>query len=204
MSRDEAPAMVDAVYPLAGRSLARDHRLALALAVEAAAPWLRSLPAAGIHPVRLTQGADEVAPLSARARLLVRVPRGHDADLQGLCGAELDAGGHRLRLGPPHLRELVPHPTLYAYFVVADSDDEGVFLSRVDAQLDAMGVACERVCGRRQRIRGEGGAMVGFSLMLHGLSASDSRRVLEGGLGAARRLGCGVFVAHRSAAAVGS
>lgn len=196
--------MVDAVYPLEGRSLARDHRLALARAIEAAAPWLRSMPAAGIHPVRLAQGSGDVALLSGRTRLLVRVPRGHDEDLQGLCGADLDVGGHRLRLGLPHLRELVPHPTLYAYFVAADGADEEAFLARVEADLDAMGVACERVCGRRQRIHGEDGVMVGFSLMLHGLSASDSRRVLDTGLGSARRLGCGVFVAHRSAAAVGS
>ncbi len=38
--------------------------------------------------------------------------------------------------------------------------------------------------------------------MLDGLSAGDSLRVQQHGLGAHRRLGCGVFVPHRSAAAV--
>jgi hypothetical protein len=40
--------------------------------------------------------------------------------------------------------------------------------------------------------------------MLDGLTVEDSLRVLESGLGAHRRLGCGVFVAHRSAVAVGA
>lgn len=196
--------MVDAVYPLEGRRLARDHRLTLARALEAAAPWLRSVPGAGIHPLRLVHGADEVALLSARTRLVLRVPRGHDADLQRLAGIEIDVGDHRLRLGQPHLRELLPHSTLYAYFVAADGDDEAAFLDRVADELAALGATCERVCGRRQHIRGEDRALVGFSLMLHGLAASDSLHVLEAGIGAHRRLGCGVFVAHRSAAAVGT
>jgi hypothetical protein len=39
--------------------------------------------------------------------------------------------------------------------------------------------------------------------MLHGLRARDSLRVLEQGLGEHRLMGCGVFVPHKSAAAVG-
>jgi hypothetical protein len=40
--------------------------------------------------------------------------------------------------------------------------------------------------------------------MLDGLSRSAALRVLEAGLGRHRRLGCGLFVPHRSAAAVGT
>jgi hypothetical protein len=45
---------------------------------------------------------------------------------------------------------------------------------------------------------------MGFSLMLDALSPDHSLRMLEAGLGRHRRLGCGLFVPHRSAAAVGT
>jgi len=54
----------------------------------------------------------------------------------------------------------------------------------------------------RQRL--EPGGLRGYSLMLDGLSAADSLRLQETGIGRHRRLGCGVFVPHKSAAAVGS
>jgi hypothetical protein len=38
--------------------------------------------------------------------------------------------------------------------------------------------------------------------MLDALSVDDARRVLDHGLGTHRSLGCGLFVPHRSAAAV--
>jgi hypothetical protein len=48
----------------------------------------------------------------------------------------------------------------------------------------------------------DGVPVTGYSLMLDGLSPADSLRVLEAGLGRHRRLGCGLFVPHKSAAAV--
>jgi CRISPR-associated protein Cas6 len=207
---DDVPqaSMIDAVFPLEGRSLPRDHRLALADALEAAAPMLRGLPGAGLHPVNVVHGGGEPALLSQRARLVLRVPREQAQALHALEGRELDIAGHRVRLGALHLRDLLPHNTLYAHFVAADAvgdeADEADFLDAVNAELDALGASCRRICGRRQRIRGDGGWLVGFSLMLHGLAAGDSLRVLEAGVGPHRRLGAGLFVPHRSAAAVGT
>ena len=40
--------------------------------------------------------------------------------------------------------------------------------------------------------------------MLHGLSAADSLTVQRAGIGPHRALGCGLFVPHKSAAAVGA
>jgi hypothetical protein len=45
-------------------------------------------------------------------------------------------------------------------------------------------------------------ACSGFSLMIDGLSPEHSLRLQMHGLGPLRSLGCGVFVAHRSAAAL--
>lgn len=199
-----AATMVDVLFPLAGRSLPRDHRLALADALQAAAPWLQALPQAGLHRINVVHGLADPALLSQRARLGLRVPRSHAQALGELAGRELDVAGHRVRLGQPQVRELLPHGTLYAHLVVETSDDEATFVTVLDAELDALGAACARVCGRRQQILGDGETLVGFSVMLHGLAAAASLRVLEAGVGRYRRLGCGLFVPHKSAAAVGA
>jgi hypothetical protein len=86
--------------------------------------------------------------------------------------------------------------------------EEADFLAAVQAELAALGVPGQPICGKRHQIRGAADAsappLAGYSLMLHGLAPAPARRLLEAGLGTHRHLGCGIFVAHRSAAAVGS
>lgn len=196
------PAMLDAVFALTGRTVPREPRRLLADALQAWLPWLATAPGAGVHRLKVVADEGEAALLSQRARLVLRAPRTRLPELLALAGCELDLAGHRVRLGPPGARELLPYRTLYAEFVAAADDDEAAFLRAVDGELGAMGVKGERICGRRHVLRDGASWMPGFSLMLDGLSPTDSLRVLEAGLGAHRRLGCGLFVPHRSAAAV--
>jgi CRISPR-associated protein Cas6 len=198
-----AAARVDMAFPLQGHALPRDHRLALAQAVSAVLPWLADDPQAAVHPVKLVHGSGEPALLSSRSRLMLRVARERAAELHALAGRTLHVAGHDLMLGEPQLRELLPHTTLYAHFVDAGEADEAAFLDAVGAELQQLDVSCHRVCGREQEWRGPQRPLHGFSLMLHGLRAAAALRVLEQGLGAHRLLGCGVFVPHKSAAAVG-
>ena len=81
-------------------------------------------------------------------------------------------------------------------------DDEVLFQSAVERELQALHVNGRAICGRRHVVTFNAADLTGFSLMLDGLSPSDSMHVLEAGLGRHRRLGCGVFVPHRSAAAL--
>ena len=194
---------VDVAFPLQGHDLPRDHRLVLAWAVAELLPWVTEDPQAAVHPVKLVHGSDEPALLSARSRLVLRVARRRADALSVLAGRTLSVGGSELVLGEPQLRELLPHTTLYAHFVDAGDADEAGFLDAVGAELQQMEVHCHRVCGRKQAWSGPGQPLHGFSLMLHGLRAPASLRVLEQGLGAHRLMGCGVFVPHKSAAAVG-
>jgi CRISPR-associated protein Cas6 len=205
MSAEEPDAgarTVDLAFALAGDDLPRDHRLALADALEGALPWLAGLPGTGIHRLNVSAGGGPQVMLSGRTRLTLRLPRERAAAGALLAGSELEVDRRRLRIGAPHQRELLPHGTLYAYLVAADDEDEIAFLRAVDDELQALGVSCRTICGRRQVV--EAGALQGFSLMLDGLKPAHSLRVLEAGLGAHRRLGCGLFVPHRSAAAVGT
>jgi CRISPR-associated protein Cas6 len=196
-------AVVDLAFPLRGSALPRDHRLLLARALAAVVPWLADDPRSAVHPVKVVHGSGEAALLPARARLLLRVCRERAAELHGLAGERLQLEGSEVELGAPHVRELLPHATLYAHFVDAGDADEAAFLEAIGAELQRLDAGCHRVCGREQRLRGPQHALRGFSLMLHGLRAQASLRVLEQGLGGHRWMGCGVFVPHKSAAAVG-
>lgn len=202
----DAPAdtVVDVAFALEGASLPRDHALPLAQALGALLPWLPMEPLAGIHPVKVVPGYGVRGLLSQRARLLLRLPEARLADLARLAGCALSVGGCELRLGEPRPRELLPHSTLYAHFVAAASDDEPLFMEGVASALRALRVDGHRVCGRRQQRRVSAGEITGFSLMLHGLSAADSLCLQREGIGPHRLLGCGIFVPHRSAAAVGA
>lgn len=201
----EAPVatMVDLIFPLHGHALPRDHRWLLAQVLAEALPALADDPQAAVHPVRLVHGSGEPALLSARARLTLRVSREGVTGAQALAGRTLTVGGCEIRLGPPQRRELLPHATLYAHFVDAGEADEAGFLSAVGDELERLQVRCHRVCGREQQLRGPSRTLHGYSLMLHGLREAGALRVLEQGLGAHRWMGCGVFVPHKSAAAVG-
>ncbi len=200
---DVLAASVDLAFPLQGRALPRDHRWALAQALAEALPALADDPLAALHPVKLVHGSGEPALLSARSRLVLRVSREDAGAAAELAGRTLDVAGCEIRLGEPSQRELLPHTTLYAHFVDAGEADEAGFLAAMGEELARLEVRCQRVCGREQVLRGPQRTLHGYSLMLHGLRAAGALRILEQGLGAHRLMGCGVFVPHKSAAAVG-
>lgn len=200
---DAVAPLVDLQFPLQGRALPRDHRWALAQALSEALPALADDPLAALHPVRLVHGSGEPALLSARSRLVLRISRELVDAARALAGRTLDAAGCEIRLGAPQLRELLPHTTLYAHFVDAGEADEAGFIAAMGEELERMQVRCQRICGREQQLRGPQRTLHGYSLMLHGLREAAALRVLEQGLGGHRLMGCGVFVPHKSAAAVG-
>lgn len=199
----QAASMVDVVYPVSGARLPGEHRQALAAALERALPGLTAWPGLGVHRINAVAGSGGSVLLSQRARLALRVPRERVHALAVLDGARLQLGDCALCLGRGQVRELVPHGTLYAHLVASDGDDELAFLSGIERTLEARGIRGRPICGRRHSVAVDGdGRLTAFSLMLDGLSAADSMRLLEAGLGGHRALGCGVFVPHRSAAAV--
>ena len=195
--------LVDLAFPVQGPTVPADHRARLAGSLAERLPWLGVLPGTGMHRLNLAHGGGGL--LSGRTRMTLRVPEDRaEATAQQLAGTALNLGDVTLHLGPPTVRTLLPHRTLYAHFVDAEGDDEPAFLARMDRELQALGVACNTVCGREQALPVPGGQLVGYSLLLDGLVPETALRVLEAGLGSHRALGCGLFVPHKSAAAVGT
>lgn len=207
MSDTPAVAMIDLAFALEGGSLPGDHRRALAAALDERLPWLAATPGAGMHRLHISGGGEGRALLSRRTRLILRVPPTREADARRLEGSVLDLGADRLRLGTAQRRELLPWGTLYAHLVAVDDAAPGTargeldFLQAVDAALRLLGVQGRAICGRRQAV--EADTIQGYSLMVDGLSSDGSLRLQQSGIGAHRRLGCGLFIPHKSAAAVG-
>jgi CRISPR-associated protein Cas6 len=197
-------AMVDLAFPLRGDAMIADYAWRLWLAVSARLPWLDGEPGAGIHPLAGVSGGGEVLYMSRRARLVLRLPRERVAAAQSLAGVRLDLGDDCVVTvdGFGTERALWPAPVLYAPFVYVDCEDEGEFLQECRRRMPAAG---ERmICGKARSAARDGGTLRGFSLMLHDLDAQASIDLQCSGLGEERRLGCGIFVPHKSVAAVGS
>jgi len=193
---------LDCAYAITGTSVDRDYPVGLYEALRALAPWLEDEPLAGVHPLRgLTPAAGSLL-IGGRTRLVLRVPQPRSAACERLQGQALDLP-EPLRIGRASSRELLAHPVLHAKMVVTGADDEGDFVadaSRVIAELD---LGCELIVGRRGELRIGEQQVTGYSLMLHGLSAEDSLKAQAHGVGLHRKLGCGLFVPHKSVAAVG-
>ena len=200
----ESGRAVDLLYAIDGTALPSDYRFDLMGEVSRCLPWLEEKTGAGIHPIRAARNDDGQLLLPRRAKLVVRLPRERLAAAAALTGQELDVGGWTLRVGAAVVRSLVPHGTLYAHFVTAGTDDEEVFLADIGARLRELGTPCKLVCGKRHAFAAGARQVAGFSLMLHDLSQAHSLVLQQAGLGEDRLLGCGIFVPHRSAAAVGA
>jgi len=61
-----------------------------------------------------------------------------------------------------------------------------------------MHIDCRFICGRRQSIMTAAGVVPGYSLMLHGMGIEHAIKIQETGLGGHRKIGCGIFIPHKS------
>lgn len=196
--------MVDVVFSLASGTLEDDHASALSAAVRQALPWFDDEPEAGILPLAgLAHGAG-VRFVGRRSRLILRLPMRRSASADFLAGTRLDLDGASLELGKCACRPLLPaRGVVYSHFVSVGTDDEIEFLALCETLLEARGFKPQLITGKARELRTASGPVRGFSLMLHGLSGSESLAMQEAGLGAHRALGCGIFVPHKSVVAVG-
>lgn len=202
---EEASAnMVDVVFELDAGTLATDHAEALCAALRAALPWLDEEPRAGILPLSGLGRGDGGHFVGRRSRLTLRVPSHRGTSADSLSGRRLDVAGQALGIGRASRRPLLPvTEVVYSHFVSYETADEIEFLAACRAELAERGLGGQPVTGRARRLRCGGAEVHGFALMLHGLRRAESVAIQESGLGRHHLLGCGLFVPHKSIAAVG-
>lgn len=195
--------VVDVSFEVRCGRLPRDYGYALFRALADALEWLEEDASAGVHPLHGTTTANGELLLGPRGRLMLRLTAGRAEQVLALAGRRLDVGSG-LEIGAGRVRELMPYATVHSHFVSTGSADEAEFLGRAAAELREAGLPAQMISGKAHAMVTPGGEVRGFSLLLHGLSPSQSLAVQKSGLGEGRKLGCGIFVPHKSVVAVGA
>ena len=199
--------IVDAVFAIACRSLPVDHAYALQQAIQDALPWFAQEPLAGLHTVHgaasgsgwmRPEGPDALLQLSHRAKLALRLPRHRLEDAAALLGRTLRVAGWPLRVEKMALRPLSRITTLFSRCVVLAAGDEAAFVIAATGELGALGIKpASLVCGRVTPVATPSETFQSRSLMLAGLTREQSLLLQQSGLGAGRKLGCGLFIPHK-------
>jgi CRISPR-associated protein Cas6 len=202
---------IDLLFPLVGPSIGTDHGYELYSALSRLLPALHDGLPCRIAPVRGTYAGKATLQLDVRySRLRLRLAPEVIPQLLPLVGQALDVGGHLLRLGVPQVRALIPAPGLAARLVTIKGFTEPAeFLAAARRQLDALEV--QGAAGipladtgvhagkpRRRVLLVRGKRVVGFPLLVTELSAEESLRLQEHGLGGRGKMGCGFFLPARS------
>ena len=213
----------DLLFPLSGGPIPLDHGYPLYAALSRElGPAVHGGDAgpagAGVFPVRGTGRGRELAPEPTGLSLRLRVPAGQVSPSSSCWRASsLDVGGGRVRLAPPTVQPLVPAAAVAARLVLlklAHQDEHGVapdrFLDAARRQLDDLEIAGELAIPtyhggerdgqpRRRVMRVKGAVRPGYPLLVAGLTADESLRLQQVGIGGRRKMGCGLFLPTRGA-----
>ena len=199
----DAAAVTDIQFDLQATLLPRDHGYALFLELSRLLPWLADEKLAAVHTIHGAEtGRDGLLILNRRAKLVIRLPVARQADLMALSGQSIEIGGFKLTIDAGKAKPLARHTPLYAHRVTTGSTDEEGFTRDIIRMLDELQISCRFICGRRQIIATANGVVEGYSLMLHELPVAQSILVQQRGLGDNRKIGCGIFIPHKSTAAL--
>ena len=201
--------IIDLSFVLVGTTFPLDHGYCLFSAICRVVPGLHGDRRIGVHPIRGRQVAPGMLTLDDRSRLKLRLPSEEIAPCIALAGQTLDLDDHRLQVGIPRVEALVPAANLASRLVtfrhaLAPSDlEEDVRreLARLEISGTAHLVSSSRPAFAREPLRRvlkvREKRVVGYALRVTGLTAEESIRLQEEGLGGRRRMGCGVFAPWR-------
>lgn len=201
--------MIDAAFTITCSTLPLDHAHALSSAIQAELPWFATDPRAGLHLIRAAESGggwmrpeapDTLLHLSRRTRLVLRLPEDRLDVIARLTGRTLDISGHALRVGPLSVRPLSRITTLFSHCVFLEHcSSEAGFMKMAAHALETLGIKPGvMLCGRETPITTPQQMLVTRSLMLAGLTPEQSLLLQQHGLGEARKLGCGLFIPHKS------
>ncbi len=199
------PHMVDLQFDLAGTIIPVEHAQILSEGVQRLLPWLGEEASAGIQHLKgaETNSGDTTICINRRTKLVIRVPKGRVEDMQRLSGQMLELAGHPLQIGRFKPREFSPFSHIYSHFVDTGSAGEEQFVQDVMRELDGhFQLRCGFICGKARTLQTPSGPLRGFSLMLHDVPPHKSLQLQDEGLGRNHLLGCGIFIPHKSIAAL--
>ncbi len=206
---------VDVQFRLVGTEIPADHGYSLLSALARIVPALHGDDEVGVHPIGRRLIGNRRLALTDRSRLTIRIDADRISEALPLAGKSLVIDSSPIRVGTPQTRALVPAPRLYSRLVVVKGFLEPeAFLEAVRRQMEALEVRGEpqlvpqpavaaanagkptgsRSPYVRRTVRIHDREVVGFALRVQDLTADQSIRLQEHGLGGRRRFGCGIFI----------
>lgn len=202
--------LVQLCFPVSGKNLPADHNYELYASISRKCPDLHGLDSLSIDTIPGTPDKKGKIEVGRYSRLLLRCPVEQVPQALSLAGQTLNIGGHDLNIKHPVLQNIEPFDMLRSRIVVIKGYLEPMpFLDAVDRQMQALGIhglvgipANERGEPKRLTLKVKKHTVVGFSVVVRELSAEDSIRLQEIGLGGKRRMGCGVFVSEQPLLAI--
>jgi CRISPR-associated protein Cas6 len=178
-------------------AIAVDHGYYVYAGLSRLLPALHATNGIAVHPIRGRQIGDRMLQLLPWSSLKVRTPQEHVGVLVALAGKTITIGDRTVRLGVPKVLMLEPAGSLRSRLVtIKGMLDAQAFGEAVRRQLNAdeIGEKVQLTVGKRRTIRIRDKEVVGFEVVLEGLTANESIKIQENGLGGRRHMGCGVFV----------
>jgi CRISPR-associated protein Cas6 len=195
--------VVDLYFYLQGKQIDADHGYALYGAISRVLEstgnqWLHEASDIGLLPVRGRYVGQGKLALGRGARFGLRLPAARIPKALPLAGKRLEINGDKLLVGTTTTSALIPAPALYAHLVTTkNGEDEARFDEEVRRQLQALDIRGAPQRGPRRIVTIKDKKVVGYSLLVAGLTADESIRLQEQGLGGRRKMGCGVFLPRR-------
>ena len=195
--------VVDLFFHVQGKEVPVDHGYTLYSAISRILEsgeenkWLHNADNVGLLPIRGHYAGPGKLMLDQQARFGLRLPVNLIPKVLRLAGKRLDVDGEALRVGVSTTSALIPAPVLYAHIVTTkNGEDETRFDAEIQRQLDALNIKGNTTRGPRRIVTIKDKKVVGYSLLVRELTAEESIRLQEQGLGGRRKMGCGVFVPH--------
>lgn len=190
-----------------------DHAYALYQAVVRALPWFETEPGVALHTLHGAESGNgwirpykegELLYLSKRTRLRLRLPKHRFADAMALEGQVINVGDCTVKINRPAIRALSTQTTLFTRSLVSENtQSENEFLHHATEMLNAKGIHPQRMMGgRRHAIKTLAQTLYARSLMIVDLAFEESIQLQQNGLGEEQKLGCGIFLPHKSIDAV--
>ena len=195
-----ADPFVDLSFHISGpQPLWSDHGFSLYGAISRVLPQVHQPNDIGILPISGQQIGGRQMQLTKTSRLTLRVPSTDIASWLGLAGKSLEIGGTKVQIGVPEIRGLIPATALRSRLVTTrNGQDQSRFEAELNRQMKELGVSDEVIVTivKRRTVRVHEKEIVGYEVVLEGLSADESIAIQSAGLGGRRHMGCGIFVVH--------
>lgn len=185
---------IDLHFQVFGSLLPVDHGFAMFGAISRVLPEFHKDTEAGLGLVPGKYIGKGLISVSPRSRLVLRVTLSKISGYINLAGNSLVIDGHDIRVGVPNSKTLIPATALYSHLVTTrNGNDQSRFEQEIHRQMAALDCGGRISVGKRRTFKIHGRQVVGYSVLVSELSADESIKLQETGLGGRRKMGCGFF-----------